>query len=205
MSKFFSGDGKAALTRAVADFEAATAAELVVAVRPRSGDYPRARILVGVTCALVTTAFLLYSEPEFDLHWFLLWPALIGLAFGLLASAPRLQWLLTRADAREARVLQAARALFVEKAIADTRGRTGVLLYVSLAERVAVVVADLGVRQTIPSAAWGRAVAGITGAVARGATARELVAPIAALAALAAEHLPRAADDVDELPNEVCS
>ncbi|MBL8972265.1 MAG: hypothetical protein JNK56_16895 [Myxococcales bacterium] len=205
MPHFFHGDGKAALSRAAADFEAGTAVELVIAVRPRSGDDLRAAILVGSLCALLATTLLLYSEPEFDLHWFLLWPALAGLVFGYAATTPRMQWLFTREATRERRVLQAARATFVEKAIADTRARTGVLLFISLAERIAVVVADLGVRQAVPAAAWDPAVAAISGVVARGGTAHELLPPLAELAAVASTYLPRAADDINELPDEVNS
>jgi putative membrane protein len=205
MPQFFHGDGKAALTRAVVDFERGTAAELVIAVRPRSGQDPQVGILVGIVCALISTAFLLYSEPEYDLYWFLVVPALVGLAFGAAANTAGPQWLFTSAAARERRVLQAARATFLEKAMADTRGRTGVLLFISLAERVAVVVADLGVRQAIPAAVWDPAVSAVTGAVARGATASELLAPISALAAVAGKYLPRAHDDVNELADEVCT
>ena len=155
MANFFQGDGKAALTRAIVAFEAATAVELVIAVRPRSDTYPHVAILAGVVMALATTTFLLYGEPEFDLHWFLVAPLVVGLAAGFAASTGGLQWLLTRAATREQGVLRAARATFVEKSMADTRGRTGVLLYVSLAERVAVMIADLGVRQAVPPARWG--------------------------------------------------
>ena len=203
MPKFFDGDGKAALTRAVTAFEAGTAAEIVISVRPRSDTYPRAGILVGTLGALLTTAFLLYSGPEFDLWWFLLWPAAVGLVLGHAANVRALQWLLTSATAREKRVLEAARAVFVERGIADTRGRTGVLLYVSVAERIAVVISDRGVRQAVPASEWDPAVAAITGAVARGATALVLVAPITALAAVAREYLPRAADDINELADAV--
>ncbi len=203
MRHFFDDDGKAALGKAVAAFEALTSVELVIAVRPRSGDYPGPGILVGSVCALLTTAFLLYGEPEFALHWFLVLPAFVGLTTGYAANLPTLQWLFTRAATREARVLQAARATFVEKGVADTRGRTGVLLYVSLVERVAVVIADVAVREAVPAKAWDPAVAAITDAVARGAKATLLVAPIAALGQLAGQHLPRADDDVNELPDEV--
>jgi putative membrane protein len=201
--RFFDDDGKAALSRAVVAFEAATAVELVVAVRPRSSDYPGPGILVGSACALVTTAFLLYGEPEFELHWFLLLPALVGLITGYAADTPALQWLLTGAATREARALQAARATFVEKGVADTRGRTGALLYVSLIERVALVITDIGVRQAVPATAWDPAALALTGAVARGARAVDLVAPLAALATVASKYLPRAADDFNELPDEV--
>jgi len=160
-------------------------------------------VLVGATSALAVLALLLYSEPEFDLPWFLIWPALIGLSFGAAARWPLVQRALTPLAHRERRVLAAARATFVEHDVADTRGRTGVLLYISLAERTAVVIADLAVRRAVPPGTWARAVAALRDPLARGAPATALLAPIAALGVLCGEVLPRADDDINELPDEV--
>jgi putative membrane protein len=205
MARFFSGDGKAALTRAVDAFESATSAELVVAVRPRSDAYLHVNILVGVLAALVTTTFLLYGEPEFDLHWFIACPTFVGLAIGWSAGVPPLQRLLTRRSVREERVTRAARATFVERGVADTRGRTGVLLYISVAERVAVFVPDLGVRERVPQLAWDASTDAVRSPVARGGAASELAAPLTALGVVCGRHLPRGEDDVNELSDTVMS
>lgn len=203
MPGFFHGDGRAALTRAVVAFEAATAAELVISVRARSDAYLLASVVVGALVALALTAFLLYGEPAFDLHWFLILPLLAGVSAGLLARLPPLQRLLVRRKTRSARVTRAARALFVERSVADTRGRTGVLLYISLAERIAVFVADLGVRERIPGLAWDATTDAIRSLVARGRPASELGPPIAALGEVCGRHLPRAHDDDNELSDAV--
>ena len=100
-------------------------------------------------------------------------------------------------------MLQAARAAFVARGVADTRGRTGVLCYVAVAERRAVLLADLGVRQAIPTAAWSNATQSILAAVARGGHAVDVAPLLVALGELCSEHLPRQHDDENELSDEV--
>ncbi len=205
MSGFFDGDGKQALATAIPAFERTTSAELVITVRPRSDPYWHVSVLVGAVAALIVLALLLYTEPEFDLPWFLVCPALVGPAFGVAARWPRAQRALTTTAQRERRALAAARATFVEHGVADTRARTGVLLYISLAERTAVVIADLAVRRAVPPDSWARALAALQLPLAAGAPATALIAPIIALGDLCGEVLPRLDDDINELADEVQS
>ena len=57
----------------------------------------------------------------------------------------------------------AARAAFVDQGISRTRGRTGILVFVSLFEREVEVVADVGVDPVLLGEDWTRAVAALTG------------------------------------------
>ncbi len=201
---FLGDDGKAILAREIGAFEARTAAELVIVVEPRAGHYLHVPLAFAALTALAALAFLLYGEPSFALHWFLIDPLLLGLLVGWLSSgwAP-LERLVTPAAKRDAWVLRAARAAFAARGVADTRGRTGVLLYIAVGERTAAILPDLAIRQIIPEAAWTRACAPILAAVARGEPAAALAPHLAALADLCALHLPRQHDDVNELPDEV--
>lgn len=203
---FLRADGKAALSRAIVAFEARTAAELVVVVEPRAGHYLHVPLAFASLAALAALAFLLYGEPSFALHWFLVDPVVVGLAVGYLTSswAP-LERLVTPARLRDRWTLRAARAAFTARGCADTRGRTGVLLYVAVSERRALVLADLGVRQAVPAEPWTRLTAELDAAVARGEPAASLPPRIAALAELCAQHLPRQDDDENELSDEVDS
>jgi putative membrane protein len=204
MAGFFADDGKGALRRAIEAFEAGTAAELVIAVRPASDRYAHVPALVGGLAAALTLAFLLYGEPEFGLHWFLVDPLLAGLAAGwLVRHSHALARALTPRAWREEAVLRAAKAGYLDHGVAETRGRTGVFLYVSLTERAAVVLADVGVRREVPREPWERACAGLQAAVAAGARAVDLAPHLHALAELCADALPRSDDDVNELPDEV--
>ncbi len=203
---FLRGDGKAILAREIAAFEARTSAELVIVVEPRVGHYLHIPLIVGALAALGALAFLLYGEPSFALHWFLIDPVLVGLLVGYVASGwPLLERALTPASTRERAIVRAARAAFVARSVADTRGRTGVLLHVAVAERRATLLPDLGVRRAIPEAAWTQATRPLLAAVAGGAAASNLAPYLDSLGTLCSEHLPRQGDDENELADEVDS
>jgi putative membrane protein len=93
--------------------------------------------------------------------------------------------------------------MFVEKRIHRTTGRTGILLYISLLERDAAVVVDLGVETVAATQGWKAAVAGIETAVRRGEDGATVARRVETLAALLSPVLVRSLDDVDELANEV--
>jgi putative membrane protein len=204
-SPFLNDRSKAALAEAVRAVESCSSAELVVAVRPRSGSYLSADLVWGILTGLATLAVLLYSRWVFELVWFLIDPVLAGGLAALAASrSDLLQRALTGREARRRRVEAAARALFVERRIHGTSGRTGILLYVSVLEREAAVVVDVGVEALADTDAWRKTVGEIAAAVRGGADGTALAERIRGLAALLGPALVRSAADVDELPNEVC-
>jgi putative membrane protein len=98
----------------------------------------------------------------------------------------------------------AARALFVEKRVHGTAGRTGMLFYVSVLEREAVIVADVGLEALAATESWQATAAAIEEAVRRREDGIQVAARLRTLAPLLAPALPCATDDVDELANEVC-
>jgi len=202
---FLTDESKKALAEAVRAVESCSSAELVVAVRPRSGSYLHADLTFGILAGLATLAVLLYSRWEFALIWFLIDPLVVGALAGLAASrSAALRRTLTRRRTRRQRAETAARATFIERRIHGTAGRTGILLYVSVLEREAVVVVDVGVEALAATDAWRKAAGEIEEAVHSGADGTAVAARIRVLATLLSSALERSATDVDELPNEVC-
>jgi putative membrane protein len=202
---FLTDEAKKALTEAVREVEASTSAELVVAIRARSGSYLHADLIVGIVVGLAALAFLLFSQWEFGLLWFVIDPVVAGLLGGLIATKfPGLRRLLTRPMARRRLAETAARSLFLEKRVHGTAGRTGFLLYVSVLEREAVVVADLGLEALAATESWQRAIGAIETGVREGEDGVRSAEKVRALAHVCGPVLPRAHDDVDELANEVC-
>lgn len=202
---FLTDESKAALSEAVRAVESCSSAELVVAVRPRSGSYLHADLIWGILAGLAALAVLLYSRWEFELVWFLVDPLLAGLLAGLAASRSGvLRRVFTRPATRRQRVETAARSTFVERRIHGTTGRTGILLYVSVLEREAAFVVDLGVEALAAADAWKKAVGEIEGAVRHGEDGTAVAARLRDLSTLLGPALERSADDVDELANEVC-
>jgi putative membrane protein len=195
---------KKALTGAVETVESASSAEVVISVRPSSGYFFHADLLAGLAAAFLVLAVLLYSPRPFGLAWFIADPLIAAALTAFVSSrSTALRRLLTPAAIRRRQVETAARAMFVEKRIHRTVGRTGILLYISLLEREAAVVADLGVEPAAATEGWKQAVAAIEEAVRRGEDGAAVARQIEALAPVLAPVLVRSAEDVDELANEV--
>lgn len=203
--RYLTEASKRALTAAVAGIEDKSSAEVVVAVRARSGSMLHADLAAGALSALATLAFLLFSPFAFSLAAILFDTAFLFALGAFVASrSPALRFHLTPRRLRQQNVARAARAEFFDAHIADTRGRTGILVYVAQTERMAEVLADRGVREALDVATWDARVHQIRAA----AEARDGVALAQAIAALGeplASCLPRAHDDIDELANAVRS
>ena len=201
---FLTDEAKKALTEAVREVEACTSAELVVAVRARSGSYLHADLIAGLLVGLAALAFLLFSEREFGLLAFIVDTVVAGLLGGLLASRfPGLRRMLTRPAVRRRLAEAAARSLFVEKRVHGTAGRTGFLLYVSVLEREAMFVTDVGLEPLAATEAWQKVIRAIEAGVRPGEDGVRIAERVRAFANVCGPALPRAHDDVDELANEV--
>ena len=201
---FLTDAAKKALSDAVRDVESRCSAELVVAVRARSGSYLHADLIAGIATAVAVLGALLFSPWPFDLVWFVLDPLLAGTLGALLASRlPGVRRALTFQQVRRRLVETAARSAFVEKGVHATTGRTGVLLYISLLEHEAAVIHDLGIETLATTEGWRLAVDEIEEAVRRGDDGVTVAALVRALGDVLSPALVRSADDVDELANEV--
>jgi putative membrane protein len=195
---------KAALLAAVEDVERQSAAELVIAVRAHSGSMLAADLLAGVTAALGTLAFLLFSPIPFSLPAILFDTFVFG-ALGALSCSrfPGLRHALMPARMAAQNVRLAARAEFFDGGISETRGRTGILVYVSQTERMAEVLADSGVRRVVDAVAWEAWTHELQRVVREERDGLKLAAAVMRIAQPLAQCLPRAEDDVNELGDQV--
>ena len=197
---YLSEAAKEALVAAVESIERSSAAEVVVAVRERSGSMLQTDLLAGALTALATLAFMLFSPYVFSIEAILLDTALFGLVGALACSRlPSVRFWLTPRRLAEENVQRAARAEFFDAHISDTRARTGILVYVSQTERVAEVLADSGVRNAVDVAACVRRIR----RVAHDRDGVALARSVSELSGVLTPCLPRGLDDADELPNAV--
>ncbi len=172
-------------------------------MRHASDHYRDADFLWGFIAAEIVLALLLFLPQTFLVETMPV-DLVIGFVLGafLSAHAPELRRLLVLRRRREESVLRAARAAFVELGVARTRGRSGVLVYVSVLERRVVVLGDLAIDAVGMGERWRAAIARLDGAL-RPPRLDELVAAIGDLGAPLAAILPHAAADLNELPDEV--
>lgn len=79
---------------------------------------------------------------------------------------------------------------FLAHNIHTTENRTGVLIFVSLAEHYAEVIADAGINARVPQERWDEAVATLTDHARRGALAEGFVQAVEMAGRELAEHFP---------------
>ncbi|MCS6902425.1 MAG: hypothetical protein RMJ98_22530, partial [Myxococcales bacterium] len=153
--------------------------------------------------ALVGLLVFLFHPQPFDEDLFPLAEVLLFLT-GVTVSAglDPLRRILTPRKLREENVKTAAHAAFYEMGVSRTRGRTGVLVYVSLLEKRVEVAADIGVDTASLDSAWSEALKSMQEGVEQGNFSRFLDG-LQRMAPPLSKQLPRTADDVNELSNEV--
>ena len=120
----------------------------------------------------------------------------------LLAWTP-LRMALTPASTKDRRVRRRAVELFRAAAERRTVGRTGVLLYLSLQERRAEIVADEAIHAKVAPEIWGDAMAALLAEVKAGRPADGMVRAVELIGKVLVEHVPLGQGDVNELPDRL--
>jgi putative membrane protein len=222
-------DERARVAAAISAAELTTSGEIYCVVARRSGTYSQVPVLACALLAMVAPVALQLSGVRPDLvlatlagGWtvahdggidgFNAWMVVVIVALQVMlfsvlvlmvawpGVADRL--VLLRALRREA-VHKAALDQFCAHGIAGTVGRTGVLIYVSLAERVAEIVADEAIHRSVNPASWSKIAAELAASARTGSLADGLVAAVTASGTLLATHFPPGPTNDDELPNRV--
>ena len=115
----------------------------------------------------------------------------------------RLRIFLTPPGTKQRRVRRRAVSLFKTATEARTVGRTGVLIYLSILERRAEIVADKAIHDVVPEEQWGDAMAAMLADVKQDQPADGIVAAIEQVGAILAEHFPKSASDTNEIPDKL--
>ena len=92
---------------------------------------------------------------------------------------------------------------FLVQNLHTTSGRTGVLLFVSVAERYAEIIADKAIDERVAPGTWKDIIDELTAAIGSGHAADGFVDAIAAIGAALAAALPARQPAPDELPNHL--
>jgi putative membrane protein len=186
----------------VAVAEAGTSGEIFTVVAHASDDYRVIPILWATSIALIVPLPLIVLT---------LWPAslifcgqlavfvVLALVFSIDAVRPHL---VPRAVKRAAARALAARQ-FLAHGLHTTELRTGVLIFVSLAERHAEIIADEGIAAKVDPAIWQKAIDRLISAIRGGHLAGGLVDAIEQAGAVLAEHFPPRTGDTNELPDDL--
>ena len=84
-----------------------------------------------------------------------------------------------------------------------TRGKTGVLIYLSMREHRAEIVADDSIAEKVSAEVWGEAMADMLDEIKNGKIAEGMAVGVRDVGFVLAEHFPRDEDDENELPDRL--
>lgn len=192
-----------AVTLAIEEAETRTSAEIVVVIHPNSGSYRDVDLLFGATLGWLGLVFAIFNPWTVHTEDILALEELVLFVVGVVASmsCPPLRRLLTTSRRRATQVRETSEALFVQYGVANTRERTGILLYLSRFERVLEVLPDVGITDHANPETWNQCVFKLKHAGQAPDPAQALLDGIGELGRVLAEPLPPSDDNPDELPN----
>lgn len=199
MERYFSRDDLNRLEQVVTEAESRTDGEIALAITPRSTGWLRdgwpAAALLGL---LTSLACMMYTHhPGWGAAYDYGFATAAGaLCFVLAYLTLRLPWIRTGTSKAVWR-----KALRHFHRLRPTRARTGVLLYISLAEQQVAVVADTAIAAKVPGDYWDTPRDLILAGFRSGRQVEGIASAVAEVGAQLAQHFPRSADDTDELPN----
>ncbi|HEX8380024.1 MAG TPA: hypothetical protein VF619_05695 [Allosphingosinicella sp.] len=218
----FSEADHALVTQAVAKAERNSDGEIVTIVAPRSDAYHDVGLHYSVLAMLlVPTAFALLPQSWIDrgvalvfgwnatLSFRLLMLILVAamtivfLLVRLLLASMKLRMALTPASTRTRRVRRRAVELFRAGTEKRTKGRTGILLYLSLLEHRAEIVADEAIHSRVEPDVWGEAMAALVEGVKAGRPGEGMALAVEKIGEVLATCLPPTLDNPNELPDRL--
>lgn len=189
------------IAEAIRRAEETTSAEIVCVLARRSSDYAYVPPLWAAFIALVSpwplTLFTDLAARE-------IYAAQIAIfvVSALIVSSGSMRFLLTPRVVKREAASRAAIEQFFSRGVAATKGRVGVLIFVSCAERYARIIADEALAAKIANEEWGRALDALLADMRQERVADGFIAAIEECARLLAEHAPPGASD-DELPDKI--
>ncbi|MEE4316386.1 TPM domain-containing protein [Erythrobacter dokdonensis] len=214
--------GHRLISEAVTDAEAQTSGEIVTVLADRSDGYTDVALLWAAGAAFTMMSIF----AAFPLPFLQLWDRLIGgwghewttgelasmviglglvtfLVVMLLQQWEPLKFALVPGPTRTARVHAQAVRQFKVGAQARTTGHTGVLIYLSMREHRAEIIADESIAAKVPAEVWGEAMGDMLAEIRKGCVAEGLSVGIRDVGFVLAEHFPRGSEDVNELPDRL--
>lgn len=210
-AKFLTEEEKREVETCVKEVEKNTSGEIVPMVVSASYHYPMSNmigaLIFGLLIAIVVTLLFSIRKSWGGVTALDLWlfPAVFAVCFLLFHElVKRISWLkrifITKAEINE-EVEEAALTSFYRNGLNNTRDRTGILIFISVFERRAFVLADEGINANVDTGVWQEIVDTVVQGIRQRRQAEEICRAIRRCGDLIRKAFPIKADDTDELDN----
>lgn len=197
-----SAEDRTRISEAIRAAEVNTSGEIVCVLAQSSASATALPVFLAAIGALLFP-WLIVSFTAMPVYRMLSLQVVIFLALIAVLGWTPIRVALMPKSARRAVAYRVAMEQFVRRGIGRTRGRTGVLIFVSLAERYARIIADEGISTRVPQSQWQTAVDALAVHMRDGRIADGFVAAIELCGRELAQNFPRTGATRDELPDRI--
>lgn len=198
----FTPEERAGIAQAITRAESRTSGEIVVIVTDASDGYRSFTVLWSALIALALPLPLMaFTDWARDLVYALQLATFLLLL--PLTSLDAVRFHLVPRKIKRARAHAKAVEQFLAQDLHTTDGRTGILFFVSIAERYSEVIADQAVFEKVDQDTWDEIVAGFVGRMRDGNREQAFAEAIARCGDVLAAHFPPGGLECDELPNHL--
>lgn len=203
-----SAQDHARIAKAINSAEKSTSGEIYCVVARKSDDYffPAAFFCsLAIIIAMVPVAYV--TASRWDQPHYLVLPvagvAALASALILLKFAPALRINFVPRYLRFRRASANAVTQFLSHNIHVTDNRTGVLIFVSLAEQYSEIVADSGISQKVEQETWNKIIGELTASAAENRLADGYVQAIKTVGIVLKEHFPANSGNKNKLADHL--
>jgi putative membrane protein len=200
----FSETEKEKISTLVKNAELETSGEIAVMVVDASDSYREAEFLGAVLLSALIALILAVA-----LHQVTIWsyvPAVIIFWFPalyIMRLIPRFKLTLAGRNRLEEAVRERAIRAFFEKKLYRTREETGVLILISTLEHKVWILGDRGINERVNPQLWQELSGELAGKIRVNQSFEGVCTVIVKMSRVLKEHFPPAANDINELPDEV--
>ena len=187
---------------AIHSAEAKTSGEIVCVLAQASSHTTALPILIAAVVALAMP-WLLVTFTAMTVHRILSLQVVAFLVLLTLLCLPRVRVALMPPKARRVIAHRAAMEQFKSRGIGRRKDRSGTLIFVSLAERYARIIADDEIAARVPQSEWQAAVGALVAHMRDGRIADGFITAINVCGNELAKHFPRTATSNDVRPDRI--
>lgn len=202
MAALISETEEARITHAITAAECNTSGEIVAVITAASSTYLYAPVLWASLFALAAPWPLIYFT-WWPMQWVFGAQLAVFVALLILFMPRPIRVGLVPRWVKRARAHRVAIEQFVAQNLHTTKGHTGVLIFVSVAERYAEIIADSAIEAHVAKGTWQVIVDDLTRRIGEGAPADGFVDAIGAVGKLLAQHFPPGTRDSNELADHL--
>jgi putative membrane protein len=199
---FISDEDQVRIGQAIVAAERKTSGEIVTVLSGESASYLHVPFLWAALIALIVPWPLIYFTwlPVQTIYVVQLAVFLLIL---LLTLPRRVRYALVPQSVKQERAHRRAIEQFLVQNLHTTAGRTGILIYVSVAERYAEIIADTGIDAKVEKGTWQSIIDELTADIGSGEAGQGFVRAVEKSGDLLARHFPPGTRDPNELPNHL--